>query len=977
MDPADPTAGDSVPGVADTLSVGGSDVGVLAPGERLGRYAIDEIIGIGGMATVYAARDPELGRTVALKVLRSAAAESRTRAELLREAQALALLSDPHVVPVFDVGVDGGRVFLAMPIMPGGSLGEWLEQASRPWPQIVAMFLDAGRGLQAAHEAGLVHGDFKPGNVLLGADGRAKVVDFGLARRHGTAIAATGTASAVPLSDVRTVDGLVRGTPAYMAPEQLRGGALDARTDVFAFCVALWWALMGHHPFASGPDAHDAEAVRARVLAGRVVVPRELRGVPPSLRRALQRGLAADPDARWPAMAPLLRQLQATVRPRRLRLAAIAAATAGGLALLASLRARGPDCDGAAALGEAWTPARRDAIAERVQQLGLPYGRESLAVIEQDLDAWAGQWRSHYDVRCRGSAPDRDAVLSCLAELRAGLAATVDARVDAARLPHAIGSVDALPRPASCERVLWRLAQDAAASGLRQAAAEVAALDAAGEYDAALAAARALWARASAPELDDDPALQALAQRLLGDALEREGDYEGAAAMLTSAAYLALRSGDDALAAGTMADLIKVLGTDLGRVDEARAWERHAEAALARLPEGDPTHAAVRNAQGLLAIEAGEPERAITLLGETVSLLREDDASLDVRRSSALNNYANALLDAGRFDDARAAYQRALALRERRLGAAHPQVASTLSNLGLVAERQGDTVGARQFHERAISVARAGLGEDHPTMAELTNNLAVLDYSLGDIARAKAGFTRTLALVRAGGSRGHRAVARVLGNLALCETESGDPAAALPLLDEALALQLASLGPDHPDVAMTLNNRGSAQRRLGRLAAAQADYARALEIRTQVLGEHHGERGQTLDNLGLVALAQGDAAGALALHEQALAIFTALHGEQHDKVAGALVHRSTAELALGQREVALASARRARAILEAVVEPDPIELARAQLAEAAAEPEPERARRSARQALAALQREGARADADVEAARALLQQLGG
>ncbi|MFO0636337.1 MAG: hypothetical protein U0168_26200 [Nannocystaceae bacterium] len=166
-------------------------------------------------------------------------------------------------------------------------------------------------------------------------------------------------------------------------------------------------------------------------------------------------------------MAPLLRQLQATVRPRRLRLAAIAAATAGGLALLASLRARGPDCDGAAALGEAWTPARRDAIAERVQQLGLPYGRESLAVIEQDLDAWAGQWRSHYDVRCRGSSPDRDAVLSCLAELRAGLAATVDAleRVDAARLPHAIGSVDALPRPASCERVLWRLAQDAAASG--------------------------------------------------------------------------------------------------------------------------------------------------------------------------------------------------------------------------------------------------------------------------------------------------------------------------------------------------------------------------------------------------------------------------------------------------------------------------------------------------------------------------------
>ncbi|MBX7084482.1 MAG: tetratricopeptide repeat protein, partial [Nannocystaceae bacterium] len=672
-------------------------------------------------------------------------------------------------------------------------------------------------------------------------------------------------------------------------------------------------------------------------------------------------------------------RLQAIVRPRRRRMVAVAAVSAGALALLWTVRARGPDCDGAAALGDAWTPARRDAIAERVQQLGLPYGAQSLAVIERELDGWATQWREHYDARCRSTAPDRDAVLSCLAELRAGLSATVDAleRVDATRLPHAVGSVDALPRPARCEREVWRLAQDAAATGLRQAAAEVAALDAAGEYDAALAAARALWARASAPEHDGDPALQALAQRLLGGALERDGDYDEAAAMLTSAAYLALRSGDDALAAGTMADLVKVLGTDLGRVDEAEAWARHAEAALARLPAGDPMHAAVRNAQGLLAIESGDGERAVALLGEAVALLREDDGGLDVRRSFALNNYANALLDAGRFDDARAAYERALALRERRLGSGHPQVASTLSNLGLVAERQGDTVAARQFHERAIAVARAGLGEDHPTMAELTNNLAVLDYSLGDIAQAKAGFERTLALVRRSGSRGHRAVARVLGNLALCATESGDPAAALPLLDEALALQLASLGPDHPDVAMTLNNRGSAQRRLGRFEAAAADYGRALEIRTAVLGEQHGERAQTLDNLGLVALAQGDAAQALALHEQALAIFTAVHGERHDKVAGALVHRSEAERALGQREAALASARRARAILEAVTEPDPIELARAQLAEAAAEPEREAARRLARQALAALQREGARADAEVADARALLERLGG
>jgi len=207
-------------------------------GERrllLGRFALVRQIGQGGMGVVYTALDELLGRAVAIKMIRADRAGAVAVARILREAQALARLSHPNVVQLHDVRTADGQIFLAMEYVPGRTLRAWLEQ--RPGrAEILARFAEAGRGLAAAHAAGLVHRDFKPDNVLVGDDGRVRVVDFGLVAADEPARATLVDAAPDPgASDTLTRAGAVVGTPAYMAPEQLRGEAADARSDQFAF----------------------------------------------------------------------------------------------------------------------------------------------------------------------------------------------------------------------------------------------------------------------------------------------------------------------------------------------------------------------------------------------------------------------------------------------------------------------------------------------------------------------------------------------------------------------------------------------------------------------------------------------------------------------------------------------------------------------------------------------------------------------
>ena len=273
---------------------------------RIGRYLVIGPLGEGGMGLVFAAYDPQLDRKVAIKLVRPAYTESsggEAQARLVREAQALARLRHPNIVTVYEVGAFGDEVYVAMEFVDGVTLRTWQFEHARSWREIVRVYQAAARGLAAAHRGGLVHRDFKPDNVLVTRDGEARVLDFGLAFRD-TSKPATRHHSA-PLDAHLTMTGALLGTPAYMSPEQFSGQGVDARTDVFAFSVALYEALYGARPYAGTTVAEICVALHD----GHVSPPPPFIKVPGWLRRALLRGLRTDPKERLQDMDAVLRAL--------------------------------------------------------------------------------------------------------------------------------------------------------------------------------------------------------------------------------------------------------------------------------------------------------------------------------------------------------------------------------------------------------------------------------------------------------------------------------------------------------------------------------------------------------------------------------------------------------------------------------------------------------------------------------------------
>ncbi|MCE9578388.1 MAG: protein kinase, partial [Deltaproteobacteria bacterium] len=309
-----------------------SDDDRLGRGDRIGRLVIERVLGAGAMGVVYAAQDPELHRRVAVKLLRRTdSAPEADRAAIQREARTLARLAHPNVVTLHDVGVHGDQIYLVMELVDGATLREWLAARRRTWPELRDVFVQLGRGLAAAHAVGLIHRDIKPDNALVGRDGRARITDFGLARaplvEHARG-AVTGAAHATAPA----------GTPAYMAPEQLRGATLDARADLFGFCVMLYEALHDRRPaIAAVVASGESPVALAPIAAPRV------RGVPRRARKAIARGLAPDPRDRPATMTALVDDLahRPTVTPLRavLALAVIGGAVGAGLALRAPVDA--------------------------------------------------------------------------------------------------------------------------------------------------------------------------------------------------------------------------------------------------------------------------------------------------------------------------------------------------------------------------------------------------------------------------------------------------------------------------------------------------------------------------------------------------------------------------------------------------------------------------------------------------------------
>ena len=391
---------------------------LVSLGATLGRYRLERELGAGAMGVVHAAFDPDLERRVALKVLKGATATTEARDRLLREARAMARLSHPNVVTVHEVGTAGGRDFVAMELIHGESLAEWVRGDRRRPAAIVDAFVAAGRGLAAAHAAGIVHRDFKPHNVLRSRDGRIVVTDFGLAREAhdgpspaldatlpagamATSPGGLTSSSASSLLAGLTVTGSLLGTPAYMAPEQWSGGAVTPATDQFAYCVALWEALAGARPYP-GPTLEDLRAQVARGPAALDAsrIPRRVRGI-------LRRGLDPDPARRWPGMEALLARLVRVQRRPGIALAIGAGALAAAAALV--FARRGGDAPVALC-----NPPARDVAA-----VWSPAIRAELAAATSDahvavLDTAYWGWRAARGAACGAPPQVRPAQLACL-----------------------------------------------------------------------------------------------------------------------------------------------------------------------------------------------------------------------------------------------------------------------------------------------------------------------------------------------------------------------------------------------------------------------------------------------------------------------------------------------------------------------------------------------------------------------------------
>lgn len=405
-------AAGSSSGIEHLASLYGEDAPALAPGTRVGRFSLHERVGEGGMGVVYSAYDSELDRRVALKFLRRGGEVGRSegQARLLQEAQSMARLGHPNVVGVFDVGSHQGSVYVAMEFVDGRTLGAWLQERPRAIAEILEMYLQAGAGLAAAHAVELVHRDFKPDNVLVRWDGRAGVTDFGLARRVAPApgghepsaaavVAPSGAAAqAEPAADA---DRSARaGTPRYMAPEQLMGGRIDARTDQFGFCIALYEALVGALPF-------EGETVGERVAAMRAgrFEASGARMLPPRLAEALRRGLRADRAERFSSMDELCRALAPPPPARRWLgvVVALGLVLALALSVAAVVSAEDPDevcrAEGALAADD-WSPRRAGALEGALRAAGAG---EAARAARDALDRYAARWSDAAVETCRAS----------------------------------------------------------------------------------------------------------------------------------------------------------------------------------------------------------------------------------------------------------------------------------------------------------------------------------------------------------------------------------------------------------------------------------------------------------------------------------------------------------------------------------------------------------------------------------------------
>jgi serine/threonine protein kinase len=788
----------------------------LARGGAIGRYVVLGLVGRGGMGEVYAAYDPELDRKVAVKLLRvkpgNGVSLPEGRQRTLREAQAIARLSHPNVVVVYDVGTFHDQVFIAMEFVEGNTVSFWLQAQPRSWQEVLRVFRAAGRGLAAAHDKGLVHRDFKPDNVMVGRDGEVRVMDFGLARQvtdkpeppagARPPIAPVDPAAPLPVDPMETIQlngppsgpvtppldgavpsssgmfelqltrtGAMMGTPAYMAPEQFLGTATDARTDQFSFCVALYEALYGERPFA----ANTMFALTSAVVQGQVRDAPPNSKVPLWLRKVLLRGLRPQAEDRYASMGELIEALGKNPNAARRR---AAVAVAAGLVPLAlafgvhqSLASHKSICSaGPAHLAGIWDlpgpeggeSSRAAAIRRAFQRTGKSYANEVFSTVSRILTGYARSWARQYREACeatqvRGeqSAEVLDLRMSCLRERLGGLRALTDVFSDAngAVVENAVSAANNLGALSRCEdvtllRSVVRPPEDPTTR------ARVAALH------QRLAQLKALFDAGRWHEgLKDGPALVKAAKAVGYQPLTAE--------TLALMGTLYLKANDARAAEVALTD--SYLAADASKHDEVRAE--------------DATNLVW--VVGYLQGRFGEAQR----WAKNADAVLERLGGHERLRAWLLNNLGGMYEMKGEMEAALRAQQSALALKEKALGRDHPDVGASEGNVAVVLQALGRNQEALEHEDRSVEILQKGLGAGHPELATQLSNRGEILNALGRYRDARASFEKARIIWERELGLDNRNLAYALTGIGISYISEGDPGSAIVPLERAFKIR--------------------------------------------------------------------------------------------------------------------------------------------------------------------------------------------
>lgn len=812
---------------------------------RLGRFELGPRRGAGAMGVVYEARDPELDRKVALKVLRSTGLDPSRVERLALEARSLAKLRHPNVVTVYEVGTDGDDRFIVMDLLQGETLRVWLKTPRR-WQDIVRMFIGAGEGLRAAHEAGLVHRDFKPDNVLV-EDGQPKVVDFGLVAAVDDPVQTKSMESSMSDAvDRFTQTEAFVGTPVYMAPEQFDGRVSPA-SDQYAFCVALFEALAGHRPHAErekgGIEALITARERAPAMHEPECAPRWLRGV-------LARGLDARPEQRWPTMASLLTALRRVDRSNRGRLVAGGSAV-GLVALVVGVGQRRNDegSDPCAAVGApidaAWSDARRTEIGRAFSRTKLAYADDTWRRVVPELDAYAEAWSGARRRACAAdlAAPDPDvplnvARLRCLERRLADFESLLDAFDSAgtAIVDRALDATATIPSLEQCGEAALLREQMERRRGHGHASpelyADLSSADAAfrtGDDDAAIRRAEAI--RRAAEEVGDHE-LVALASLVLAKANQRSGKLPEALEFAAGAVEASERLGDTRVRVRAQLRLLLIL-IELREFEPASRLSRFAGAAMGRLEDSVALEANLGELEAKLLLTSGKPNDALAHLDRLEPSLER----FPLLRGRILDQRADTLEALGRHAEAIEAQREALELLEERLGSgtsrtirARQGLATSLANAGRAEEGFSEAT-------QALREAEESLGTDSLIAAR---GRVVLAMSLAVGAQPLASeplFREAAEAIEARLGSEHPDAASAWINLAHVLPTNGKSAEAVEVLEHAATILRHTLPADHPDFLFIHSNLAEAHIELKRWTEALSA-ARAAE---RIVAKHLSE----------------------------------------------------------------------------------------------------------------------------------------